>query len=1284
MDNNSKTVLWHIGDIHIFQANHKKIKYAFDQLINRIKITEATTKFLIIAGDVFEHKTKVSQRDLECFHYLLDHLKNYPITIITIPGNHDYSINSKLDLIESALINTNYKNVFHYPKSGIYEHKNIDFYVLSPMDGKEPEVDNSSIKNNKSNHLKIAIVHEPIKGCQLYTGMTLSEGRFTWEYLTSKYDITMAGDIHKRQHNGNAAYCGSLIQKNKGEDLFHGGIEWIIDSNNKIQGNPFNLQLLDAFLIYKAFNNKIIGSYPTTLVDNFSYIELRYKKCTKQYLDTISSQIKNKYGRLDKITNKNDITLEQSETDESQLDIIEKLMPNRPDIIELHKNNLARRQTSNPRVKWELLSIQFENMFRFGENNYIDFTKITELTSIVGKNYIGKSSIIEILLFVLFDSKKIRGTRQWILRSGSTNYWVKARFRTGSKIYEIFRSADQHKNIKYNLTEIIGTKQNIIQSADINEMYDTVKSIIGSEEDFLNVNLRMQDAQSFTDKTHAKQQIDIMNYLDMDWLISLEKETKSEINLLTRQINEDSSRVHDSNLTRESYDRKKKYLQDTQSYIDQLKKTRNEISQGLNIDFHTIDTTLSIENITEELSSSKISTEDIQNIDILKDELSKLPRTQECVDPQSLQSAIDELNTFRDFRDFRDDDRHHERIPDVNPKKLILNYSKEKLLEIINSSDPKLQNNQNNQNNLKQINDEITKILITYPEIQDKVPSKPQPFEINQIDELKNKLIDTNKINQLMYPNSEEKSLSERISSIMNLISQLPTINNFTRKTNLPKDELLQIIQTPIEDPKYIPMLSPVKPIKPSYLTIPFLKYYDDLLGKINIIKTKNLIHIPNEINSQLTWNNECDHCKNNKSLLSYSDESKNLETYIKQKSELDQYKIDFKNYKSQLSHFNENNIKLQQHEQYISYINAKNDLEYINIDESIAKRTNLQEELTKSTELLKTLEQNRLNKLKSITKHNESINNTIQEYNVKLKSKNLYDNYLKLTDLIKQKQETQLYLDAKNDIEYLEIEKSIQAKKNYLRKQHLTKLIESANNYVKLEAKILGISRIIYLQDQLAKQTHNKEQMNIKTKISNELKIIDQKIDEASKKVLNVTKTLISNENDLKLLDNIKQKSHEKALKQDYVKILDSKRGLPVILAKKQYVKIETVANSLLQEITDFTIKLSPDGLFISSGTFIPATQASGFQKFIIDFVIRLTLIQIHPYVPSIIIIDEGFGCMDEEHLHNAITFLSNLHLKYKDKHRKIIVISHIDDIKELGNRIHITESNGVSHIMA
>ena len=52
-------------------------------------------------------------------------------------------------------------------------------------------------------------------------------------------------------------------------------------------------------------------------------------------------------------------------------------------------------------MNWSLKTIEWDNLFNYGENNKIDFDKLNGIVGIFGKSFSGKSSIVDSLLYTL-------------------------------------------------------------------------------------------------------------------------------------------------------------------------------------------------------------------------------------------------------------------------------------------------------------------------------------------------------------------------------------------------------------------------------------------------------------------------------------------------------------------------------------------------------------------------------------------------------------------------------------------------------------------------------------------------------------------------------------------------------------------------------------------------------------------------------------------------------------------------------------------------------------------
>ena len=74
------------------------------------------------------------------------------------------------------------------------------------------------------------------------------------------------------------------------------------------------------------------------------------------------------------------------------------------------KNILTELNTNIPdadvqrNIDWKLKKFEFDNMFSYGENNVVDFTKLNGIIGMFTPNATGKSVLLDSLCFCLFDT----------------------------------------------------------------------------------------------------------------------------------------------------------------------------------------------------------------------------------------------------------------------------------------------------------------------------------------------------------------------------------------------------------------------------------------------------------------------------------------------------------------------------------------------------------------------------------------------------------------------------------------------------------------------------------------------------------------------------------------------------------------------------------------------------------------------------------------------------------------------------------------------------------------
>lgn len=518
--------VFHVADIHIKKANHDHIMFSWHKLIDLI-VSHSKHSILIIAGDIFDHKMYLEASDITLFNKMLRLLNDNKIRTFMMPGNHDYNINGANDDKIKALMESNpFEYVRHFSTSETCDYENLSICFHSPIDGGRPK---PSI-GKKS----IAVVHEPITGSKTDGGIVFRKQRFGASDFTNDFHMTMIGDIHLPQVLApNVAYCGSFVQTNRGEGIEHGCMMWNVET-----GLPtfIPLEQLSVHVRIFASEDKIRTVMPNVIARS---VNLYHENCSESFLKSTNKQIKKQFNReLDSTTNKtktND-TIEKATTSE-----INKLL-----VKQLRESNVCQEQIS--RVvsihaklfdsigrkfvhDWKIKFLSWSNLYCYGENNYINFDNLTNLSAIVGPNKTGKSSVIDILILALFN-ETIRGTKKHALNIDSTKGFIKCVISVGKDVYLIERAwIDRNSNV----VRLYLNDRNI-SGTDINETYKKLGMIVGSKKLFVNSVAALQHRKFLVD-IGAKERYDLIcRMMELDKLRDAEDQNFSDIRTAKKQL----------------------------------------------------------------------------------------------------------------------------------------------------------------------------------------------------------------------------------------------------------------------------------------------------------------------------------------------------------------------------------------------------------------------------------------------------------------------------------------------------------------------------------------------------------------------------------------------------------------------------------------------------------------------------------------------------------------------------------------------------------------------------
>lgn len=464
----------HLADIHIRRNTRiKEYKTVFNNFLEHIKGIK--NALVIICGDIFHFKTTQRAEGINLWNKLvLDITKIHPLVVIL--GNHDVDLNSN-DTDWLATLDGIIDNYYYLNNSGSHIFGNIHLGVSSLLDSGV-----YSMKRIKDK-VNIQLYHGTINGSKVFNNTSMESDIKVDDF--GFYDLLLLGDIHKHQFlKSNVAYSGSLIQQNKGENIFgHGFIKWDLStlSGEFIEvNNPYGFVKIYVGLNDLEYDDRIHDSkkylyanfylnYQNTLhlvedfksKNNFRIINTNVEKC---YIEN-SVNIK-----LSSSLDNNSLSYLDGES-ELIKKIHSKISNN--EVLDLYKS------------KWIINEMSFRSVFNYnsGDMNVIRFDK-KGFYKIFGENFIGKTTIINIIKWGLFGSdssilsKDIfnkNGLIKISFQVGNCEYILERRFENSGKLNSKLSYDEKiimgNKNVDACLNEVIGDYDQFEMVSSINN-YD--------------------------------------------------------------------------------------------------------------------------------------------------------------------------------------------------------------------------------------------------------------------------------------------------------------------------------------------------------------------------------------------------------------------------------------------------------------------------------------------------------------------------------------------------------------------------------------------------------------------------------------------------------------------------------------------------------------------------------------------------------------------------------------------------------------------------------------------
>lgn len=1314
--------IYHISDIHIRNTEQHEQEYihVFGNLYNYLNSVKFDTSLIVITGDILHNKDRLSPL---CIGLCVDFLDNLTkiMNVIIIAGNHDLNERNLdvQDSLSSIVYKRNIKNLYYLKESGVYRFNNILFGVSSLVD--QQFINANDIKDNG---IKIALFHGAISNSINSHGFEFSKHSVT---KFDGYDLTLLGDMHKFQYlneTKTVAYASSLISQTFSEtDHYHGILIWNLEnltSEYKIINNDYRFDELDIE------NDKIIYHGQETTINNLNlakYCKLRINSSIDDMAkyNSIINDIVKSYPSItikhnkSLIGKKNKNNLASSDIHETitvesivkqELESLEE-SEFKNKIKEIFLEKLNNNVHTNENYDWKLLSLEFSNLLTYGANNKFDFTLLgfDEITGLIGKNSSGKSSIIDILLFALFNKysrdyidykNKNRNTSAAIINNKADTFECRVKFKSNNKIYEIYKYGKRkpykqnNKNkintiefIKYdfiqydtennkilmnkhndctqndsdNETGIIKNKSKQIQQFTITDTQKLIDTIIGSYDNFCLASVCFQNS--------AKYNSDFCEMRNNEKALFLTKLLHLDI---FNRINENCS----------------KKLQNINSDLKSLKKNSEYTSYDYNNDTQIEQLEYDINNFNQHKENyEKQKNKYKNNLDLLRNKLVPIHQDYKS-------HTIDELNHLvKKYTNQLQKCNTNDYISDNYLTKLNT-QNIELALKIKQIKNSDIDINESKQQ-LINVNDEIkyinSKILeLNLIQYKDSIINEHQIYEQNKIKKLiefksalnnkyqyitPTKIISENYINNCKFicdtivDNTEIIIETEIILNKLQLeydihIAISNNIKNYINNDVIPTKKHIKVYRNIKNyDEYYNNMLITLKNYKLIQETF--------LLAKNN----KDIIQLFDNFNSCI--NSNCSNCINHSKQIATFYNSINITSYNSIKNEfekLDTIKKDF-----DIIH----NYHLIQKYNYIKSILEiqKENINYYKNKLNNLQNNNYSEYKNKITEHIQfCLNSNIIYQINIIE------NSTYDKYKQLLTQLELFNHYndkLKvLNEKFKQLQNyIQLYENEYND-SICNIELETQINNNKL-------LIEQYNENKKIFTKLNLIKQTIV----------DKNNNDI---INQQIIIIDKNIEDIKNNYDLLKDNHKDNQITLNNLKQIKNKyeqfytennklQYDKKL-YEHISKLSGKDGIPRKIVNIKLTQVENEVNKIIYPFINRKISITKDFAFINiffddnkNKHNILVNSSGGMESFIVSLAFKIALTN-YFNIPkcSILFIDEGVSALDKEHIEKFNIIADFI----KNYYNNIILITHISSFHDyINTNIPITKFNGSSKIV-
>ncbi len=638
----------HIADTHIKNLKyHYEYRKVFEELYSILE--KEQVDYIVHCGDIAHTKTQISPEFVEMCSNFFRNLAEIAPTFIIL-GNHDGNLknSSRQDALTPIVDALNLGDLHLLKHSGeVPLDDNFCLNVLSVFD------QDNWVDPSDPDKVNIALYHGSVAGVQTDTGWVMKHGDHDVS-IFANHDFALLGDIHKTNqildHEGRVRYCGSTVQQNHGETNDKGFLIWDIQDKDDftvehhvlLNPKPFitieltprgrmprGTDIPEGSRLRLVSNNSISLDALKKAVD---VAKRRFRPESITFLNRVAGERGSVDDIVDdfKIEDLRDVAVQEKlireylsdyEAEDEVLETIFKLNTKYNTLVE-QEEEVARN------VNWKLESLEWDNLFNYGKGNRVEFTDLNGIVGIFGKNFSGKSSVIDSLLYTMYNStsKNVRKNLN-VINQGANSCRGKVEISIGNKIYTIERTSEKYiKKLKGEETLEAKTDVNFecydqvldetigLNGTSRNDTDKNIRKMFGTIDDFLLTSMASQlGSLTFVSEGSTRRKEILAKFLDLEVFERKYKLAKEDASDLRGALKRLEGREFDDEIVEALEDvyrnetkteTKKKTCEKLKAELQKMLEDQNDIEASIEgIPTELIDITAVVEEIEQETNN---------------------------------------------------------------------------------------------------------------------------------------------------------------------------------------------------------------------------------------------------------------------------------------------------------------------------------------------------------------------------------------------------------------------------------------------------------------------------------------------------------------------------------------------------------------------------------------------------------------------------------------------------------------------------------------------------------